>query len=45
VRQVVETADRLSPMLANLSSAIARVHRLTVGPKAASARTERTVPS
>ena len=45
VRQVVETADRLSPMLANLSPEIARVHRLTVGPKAASAPTERSVPS
>ncbi len=30
VRRVVETADRLSPMLANLSPEIARVHRLTV---------------
>lgn len=45
VRRVVETADRLSPMLANLSSEIARVHRLTVGPKAALAPTERSVPS
>ncbi len=30
VRRVVETADRLSPMLANLSPGIARVQRLTV---------------
>ena len=30
VRQVVETADRLSPMLANLSPAIERRHTLTV---------------
>ncbi len=45
VRQVVETADRLSPMLANLSPGIVRVHRLTVGPKAGSAPTERDVPS
>jgi uncharacterized OsmC-like protein len=42
VRQLVETADRLSPMLANLSPRIVRVHRLTVGPKAP---TERAVPS
>jgi len=30
VRRVVEHADRLSPMLANLSPAIARVHTLSV---------------
>jgi len=30
VRQVVATADRFSPMLANLSPAIERVHRLRV---------------
>lgn len=30
VRRVVATADRLSPMLANLSAAIERVHRLTI---------------
>ena len=30
VRRVVETADRLSPLLANLSPAIARVHRVRV---------------
>jgi hypothetical protein len=30
VRRVVETADRLSPMLAILSPAIERVHRLRV---------------
>jgi uncharacterized OsmC-like protein len=30
VRRVVATADRLSPMLANLSPAIARVHKLTI---------------
>ena len=28
VRRVVETADRLSPLLANLSSGIERVHHL-----------------
>ncbi len=30
VRRVVETADRLSPMLANISSRVIRTHRLTV---------------
>jgi putative redox protein len=30
VRRVVETADRLSPMLANLSPDIARAHALTI---------------
>jgi len=30
VRRVVETADRLSPMLANLSPAIERVHHLRI---------------
>ncbi len=45
VRRVVETADRLSPMLANLSPSIVRVHRLTVGPKGPTAPTERSVPS
>jgi uncharacterized OsmC-like protein len=30
VHRVVETADRMSPMLGNLSPAVARVHRLTV---------------
>jgi uncharacterized OsmC-like protein len=30
VRRVVETADRLSPMLANISRDVRRVHRLTV---------------
>jgi len=30
VRRVVETADRLSVLLANLSSSIKRVHRLRV---------------
>ena len=30
VRRVVETADRLSPLLANLSPAIERVHRLRI---------------
>ena len=30
VRRVVETADRLSPMLANLSPAIERVHKLRI---------------
>jgi uncharacterized OsmC-like protein len=39
VRRVVETADRLSPLLANLSPAIERVHRLRV------TGTERSVPS
>jgi len=32
VRQVVEIADRLSPMLANLSTQIERVHSLVVLP-------------
>lgn len=32
VRLVVKTADRLSPMLANLSAAVLRSHRLTVLP-------------
>jgi hypothetical protein len=30
IRRVVETADRLSPMLANLSPGIERVHHLAV---------------
>jgi uncharacterized OsmC-like protein len=30
VRRVVETADRLSPMLANLSPSVLRSHRLTI---------------
>jgi uncharacterized OsmC-like protein len=30
VRRVVETADRLSPHLANLAPAIARIHHLTI---------------
>jgi len=30
VRRVVETADRFSPLLANLSPAIKRVHRLRI---------------
>jgi uncharacterized OsmC-like protein len=30
VRRVVETADRLSPMLANLSPTVRRVHRLSI---------------
>jgi uncharacterized OsmC-like protein len=30
VRRVVETADRLSPMLANLASTVRRVHHLTI---------------
>ena len=30
VRRLVETADRLSPMLANLTPAVVRSHRLTV---------------
>lgn len=30
VQRVVETADRLSPMLANLSSSVRRVHLLTI---------------
>jgi uncharacterized OsmC-like protein len=38
VRRVVETADRLSPMLANLSPAIERVHRLEVQPARAVAK-------
>jgi uncharacterized OsmC-like protein len=32
VRRVVEVADRLSPMLANLSPDIARAHALTISP-------------
>jgi uncharacterized OsmC-like protein len=39
VRRVVETANRTSPMLANLSRDIAQLHRLTV------VRAERAVPS
>src|SRR5450432_3715486 len=35
VRRVVETADRLSPMLANISPAVRRIHVLTVVPAAA----------
>jgi hypothetical protein len=31
VRRVIETADRLSPLLANLSPAIERLHRLHIG--------------
>jgi hypothetical protein len=38
VRRVVETANRTSPMLANLSRDIAQVHHLTV------VRAERGVP-
>ena len=38
VRRVVETADRLSPMLANLSPAIERVHRLRVEPARAAGK-------
>jgi len=30
IRWVVDTADRLSPMLANLSSSVRRTHRLTI---------------
>jgi uncharacterized OsmC-like protein len=30
VRRVVETADRLSPMLANISGGVARTHRLSI---------------
>jgi uncharacterized OsmC-like protein len=37
VRTVVEIADRLSPMLANLAPSIDRVHRLTIVPSAPSA--------
>jgi uncharacterized OsmC-like protein len=40
VRRVVETADRLSPMLANLAPAVRRIHRLTIVRP-----TERFVPS
>jgi len=35
VRRVVETADRLSPMLANISPAVHRSHHLTVLPSPA----------
>lgn len=41
VRRVVETADRLSPMLANLSSAIERVHNLHIVHRVAEPREAR----
>lgn len=43
VRRVVETADRLSPMLANLALSVRRVHHLAIV-RAAARATERTVP-
>jgi uncharacterized OsmC-like protein len=43
VRRVVETADRLNPMLANLALSVQRVHHLSIVPVRARA-TERTVP-
>ena len=43
VRQVVGTADRLSPMLANLAPSVRRVHHLSIVRGRARA-TERTVP-
>lgn len=56
VRQVVEAADRLNPILANLSPAVQRIHRLTVikprrtavsppAGSAAGAAVEHSVPS
>lgn len=46
VRRVVQTAWRLSPMLANLAPTVQRVHRLTiVRPSPEPAATERPVPS
>ena len=43
IRRVVETADRLSPMLANLALSVRRVHHLSI--VRASVRTkERNVP-
>jgi uncharacterized OsmC-like protein len=44
VRRIVAAADRLSPMLANLSPAVRRLHRLLVVRPGAPA-TERTVPT
>jgi uncharacterized OsmC-like protein len=41
IRRVVDTARRLSPMLANLAPAVEQVHRLTI----ARPETERPVPS
>jgi uncharacterized OsmC-like protein len=43
VRRVVETADRLSPMLANLAPSVRRVHHLSIVRRRLRA-TERTVP-
>jgi uncharacterized OsmC-like protein len=43
VRHLVETADRHSPMLANLAPSVRRVHHLRVEARAPQA-TERTVP-
>jgi uncharacterized OsmC-like protein len=45
VRRVVEVADRLSPMLANLSSAIARAHALTISkPEATTTTIKKDMP-
>jgi uncharacterized OsmC-like protein len=45
VEQVVATADRLNPMLANLAGTIRRVHRLHVeAPQTVAGGTERPVP-
>jgi uncharacterized OsmC-like protein len=41
VRRMVETADRLSPMLANLAPHIERVHRLSITPPQAHAAVAR----
>jgi len=43
VRRVVETADRLSPMLANLALSVRRVHHLSIVRASLRAK-ERTVP-
>lgn len=46
IEQVVATADRLNPMLANLASTVRRVHRLHVErPPEPANETERLVPS
>jgi len=43
IRRVVDTADRHSPMLANLAPSVRRVHHLTIV-RAHAGVTERTVP-
>jgi len=44
VRRVVETADRLNPMLANLAAGVSRIHHLSIVRSVRSVHTERTVP-